>query len=90
MEIVATCSGKKASFTCFSDMTLSRESIYESLTANLNDKEKEFLKKVFGRDNELTFLCLQVSKILGLDILENLKIIMINRAHLSMLREYTC
>ncbi len=80
-NIVATCSEEKGILPHFSDMTLSRKKIYDSLTAHLNIQEKEFLTKVFGRDSELTFLCLHVSKILGLDILENLKTIMTNRGH---------
>lgn len=74
IKLVVTCSKEGRVATKTSTMT--RESIFENLTNELKEDEKEFLKEVFGRDNELTFMVLKTSKLLGVDTLEHLKEIM--------------
>lgn len=62
--------------TLFSKNLFNREEIYNLLTNNLSKDELDFLQKVFGRDNELTFLCLKTAKLLGFDMLKDIKQIM--------------
>lgn len=57
-----------------------RAEMYLDLTRHFTKEEQEFLKKVFGRDNELSYLCLETARILKLDVLDNLKKIMNNKA----------
>ena len=58
---------------------ISREDIYEALTAVLSPDEKALLKEVFGRDNELVYLCLKTAKYYDINILTILKEIINNR-----------
>jgi len=50
-----------------------RKWLFALVTKHLTDDEVEFLKGVFGRDNELTFLCLNVSKMLDVDMFDKIK-----------------
>jgi len=59
--------------TIFKKKLFNRSELYKNLVRNMNDDEKDFLKKVFGRDNELTFLCLKTAKLLGFDMIEDIK-----------------
>lgn len=58
----------------------SRKQLFLEFTKHFTKEENEFLEKVFGRDSELTYLCLEVARILKLNILDHLKVIMSNRA----------
>lgn len=74
---LSSCSKVYEGVGVFSDKQ--RKEIYEILTKHLTKDEKDFLTQVFGRDNELTFLCLETAKILNIDILQQLKTIMSNK-----------
>lgn len=52
---------------------LKRDSIFSLITKNLSESELNILKSVFGRDSELTFLCFNVSRHLGLDFIEEIQ-----------------
>ncbi len=70
---VVGSSRKKGCSRVFNTYNISRKNIYNVLTSDLNTDEKSYLTKVFGRDNELSYLCLQTSKILGLNMIESIK-----------------
>lgn len=74
-NLVATCSRHSEVLP----ISMTRIQIYNNLVSKFSDTEKEYLTKVFGRDAEITYLCLDVAKILEIDILGNLKGIMQKR-----------
>ena len=59
--------------TIYSKNLFNRAELYNSLVKNFTKEEKSFLEEVFGRDNELTFLCFKTAKILGFEMLEDIK-----------------
>lgn len=70
---VVGCSREKGCSRVFNTYNINRESIFNALTSDLNKEEILFLKEVFGRDNELSYLCLKTAKLLGIDMLESIK-----------------
>lgn len=80
-NLVATCS-KQEGVAGKSEATTikNRNQMYEQLTNHFSKDEQDFLKKVLGRDNELTYLCLETARILKLNVLDNLKTIMSNKS----------
>lgn len=76
---VATCSGVAGCSSKYRHQTADRESLYKGYTKHLSTDDKTYLSTVFGRETELAYLCLNVSKMLGLDFLESLKEIMVSK-----------
>lgn len=69
-HIVATCSEEEGVAVKTEPTTFSRNGIYEALTKDFSEKEKQLLLQLFGRDSELTYLCLKTAKLLGLDVID--------------------
>ncbi len=79
-SLVVTCSGEeRRRAVSLTRRIFNRDELYNNFTKHLTSEEQKFLKEVFGRDNELSFLCLETSKVLGLDILEDLKAIILKK-----------
>jgi hypothetical protein len=53
-----------------------RESLYNQITSDLDKDDAELLQSVTGRNSELCYLALQISKMLELDIRENLSTVL--------------
>lgn len=68
---VVSCSWEKAVVGKLKPMT-SRENIYNLIVQNLSSEAKTLLKGVFGRDAELTYLCLRIDQLLKLNLTENI------------------
>lgn len=77
--LVVGCSGKEGCSRTFNTYNISRDSIFNVLVRNLSADEVEYLKKVFGRDTELTYLCLETCSSLGINMLQEIKSIMTNK-----------
>lgn len=95
--LVVTCSKEGPVLGTLMPKQFNRHSLFNDLTQSLSVEEKQFISTVFGRDNEIAFLCLKTAKRLGIDILENLKEIMQRKKedqasaegfYLEFLREY--
>ncbi len=53
-----------------------RDFLFNVLVKRFSEEEKSYLKTVFGRDSELAYLCLNVTKKLKINFLEDLKSIL--------------
>lgn len=69
---VVGCSGKYRNQTSEEI----RDSLYKELTEHLNSDALEVLQRVTGRNTELSFIALDIAKLLGLDIIESLRDVM--------------
>ena len=49
-----------------------RERLYDIQTRGMNQREKAILKRLFGREAELSFIALKVESLLGIDVIESL------------------
>jgi hypothetical protein len=74
-NLVATCSGHSEVLPHFQ----TRTQIYNSLVSHFSEQEKQYLTQVFGRDAEITYLCLDTARILGIEIITYLQEIMKKR-----------
>jgi len=74
-NLVATCSKHSEVFPLFQ----TRTQIYDNLVSKFSDVERKYLTQVFGRDAEIVYLCLDNSRILGVNVIDNLKEIMDKR-----------
>ncbi len=50
-----------------------RNDIYTSLTKNFTKKENAVMKKLFGRNSEISYLFIQVCKFLGVDLIKDIQ-----------------